>query len=130
VLLSPETHAHYAVQAKKGNDGTVSCTAFCQSAQWGTPYEACVSAFDTATNKSVYCSSKVRPTGGPELTCYCSGQQGELTAWIMKGNLHVLECLNIMNIKQNFCLRKHSIVNINISLQYSIDLSNRKSLGS
>ncbi|KAF8058327.1 lpxC [Scenedesmus sp. PABB004] len=55
---------------KHGNNGAVSCTTFCQGAQWGQAYARCVSAYDTAARKGVSCDTAVGVTSS-ELTCFC-----------------------------------------------------------
>jgi RecJ-like exonuclease len=61
---------------KSGNNGVVSCSAFCKDKQYGgIVYQGCSSAYDRAAKREIPCSD-VRGRGSAEVTCYCGGTGG------------------------------------------------------
>lgn len=59
------------VFVKRGNNGTVSCSNFCRSSNWGGGTGKCVAAWNTKTDKLELCTSVPGFLAGAELSCTC-----------------------------------------------------------
>ena len=66
-------------EVKPGNNGAVSCDAYCQSPQWGAPFKSCASAVDLRTGKLILCKDQRGSVPGYDVTCYCRERLGTQT---------------------------------------------------
>jgi hypothetical protein len=56
---------------KHGNNGTVSCNAFCAGSNWSGGVGRCVAAVNTKNGNVISCDTIPGLLKGPELTCTC-----------------------------------------------------------
>jgi hypothetical protein len=56
---------------KHGNNGTVSCNAFCAGSNWRGGVGRCVAAVNTKNGQVTSCDTATGFLNGPELTCTC-----------------------------------------------------------